>query len=580
MHPMARPCALIARLVSTIVTATKLAENLVAHRWTLFQTVLRKHHELSAVRKSWRTSLSGDSLALFGSWDFPLFQRLMDEAGCDICCTASQVFLLLVLRLSLVYCHPNLCTQPFLCPSFGQRFLNEMLKCWIAFGPPVTPSWIVAQVTKHTKNSLLAHGRTIRLPRSVSWTAQSFSAQETPLAERRCSQYWRLLRERDQRGIWVQRDIQACRYWSPRFCYQSMGSFPPWCQVTRFCCGPVETLQADWHQSELNRGLLVSQLWFSEIWKAPRLPFLGCHLCPRLCSPSYGSLRTLATSFARSCAALSRRSSLGVYTDGIIQYHGFQLCVFDNIVGINPWKYVSGMFTSPPICGGKAINIFGRRPLSVRCVLAIERSSNMPKGSKFLRWADGTWRIAGAATSNHSTLTAYPHGSPRAPSGVPIFGTCAPHQGASAFRPPDVLERLSLAASAGLLPSLCPKWPQLHVAKFCSQTAQCGFSSSHAALLQSQPLQAARRMHDIFGHAFLITTCSLASVPMWCCLLESHHGTVKTLGSRRRPWDERVAMSHGNIQVFRHEKKLFSSCLCVCACQTFVRFMGLWQGSW
>ena len=24
---------------------------------------------------------SGDSLALFGSWDFPLFQRLMDEAG-------------------------------------------------------------------------------------------------------------------------------------------------------------------------------------------------------------------------------------------------------------------------------------------------------------------------------------------------------------------------------------------------------------------------------------------------------------------------------------------------------------------
>ena len=63
------------------MTAAKLAGNLVAHRWKLFQTVLEKHHELSAARNTWRASLSGDSLALFGSWDFPLFQRLMDEAG-------------------------------------------------------------------------------------------------------------------------------------------------------------------------------------------------------------------------------------------------------------------------------------------------------------------------------------------------------------------------------------------------------------------------------------------------------------------------------------------------------------------
>ena len=37
--------------------------------------------KLSAARKTWRASLSGDSLALFGSWDFPPFQRLMDDAG-------------------------------------------------------------------------------------------------------------------------------------------------------------------------------------------------------------------------------------------------------------------------------------------------------------------------------------------------------------------------------------------------------------------------------------------------------------------------------------------------------------------
>ena len=78
---MARPCPLPTRLVNTIVTAAKLADNLVAHRWKLFETVLKKHHELAAARKAWRASLSGDSLALFGSWDFPLFQRLMDEAG-------------------------------------------------------------------------------------------------------------------------------------------------------------------------------------------------------------------------------------------------------------------------------------------------------------------------------------------------------------------------------------------------------------------------------------------------------------------------------------------------------------------
>ena len=69
------------RLVNTIVTAAKLADNLVAHRWKLFETVLKKHHELAAARKAWRASLSGDSLALFGSWDFLLCQRLMDEAG-------------------------------------------------------------------------------------------------------------------------------------------------------------------------------------------------------------------------------------------------------------------------------------------------------------------------------------------------------------------------------------------------------------------------------------------------------------------------------------------------------------------
>ena len=115
------------------------------------------HHELSAARKAWRASLSGDLLTLFGSWDFPLFQRLLDEATrTNTCCTTPPASLSSVLRLFLAYCHPNLCTQPFLCPSFGQMFLNVMLNYSTASAPPVTPSWIVAQDTKPTKNFFLA----------------------------------------------------------------------------------------------------------------------------------------------------------------------------------------------------------------------------------------------------------------------------------------------------------------------------------------------------------------------------------------------------------------------------------------
>ena len=123
---MARPCPLPSRLVNTIVSAAKLAENLVARRWKLFRTVLEKHLELSAARNTWRASLSGDSLALFGSWDFPLFQRLMDEAGYEDkhLLHGFPAFLSSVLRLFLAYCHPNLCTQPFLCPKLVKESLT------------------------------------------------------------------------------------------------------------------------------------------------------------------------------------------------------------------------------------------------------------------------------------------------------------------------------------------------------------------------------------------------------------------------------------------------------------------------
>ena len=59
-----------------------------------------------------------------------------------------------------------------------------------------------------------------------------------------------------------------------------------------------------------------------------------------------------------------------------------------------------------------------------------------------------------------------------------LSGTCAPHQGASASLPPDMLERLSVAALSGLLryyrSDLGDR--KLHVAESeHSKVAKCGF---------------------------------------------------------------------------------------------------------
>ena len=97
--------------------------------------------------------------------------------------------------------------------------------------------------------------------------------------------------------------------------------------------------------------------------------------------------------------------------------------------------------------------------------------------------------LLGLLQAGWSPPTANAPGLPRAPSGVvgiprtptrkPIlFGTCAPHQGASAALPPDMLERLSVAALSGLLcyhrSDLGDR--KLHVAKSeHSKVANCGF---------------------------------------------------------------------------------------------------------
>ena len=158
VHPMSQPCPLPSRLVNTIVSAAKLAEDLVAHRWELFDTVLKNIMNFLLRAKLGGQVFLAIRLLYLGVGIFPFFNVWWTKLATrtNTCCTTFPVFLSLVLRLFLAYCHPNLCTQPFLCPSFGQRFFNVMLKYSTASAPPVTPSWIVAQVTKPTKNLLLA----------------------------------------------------------------------------------------------------------------------------------------------------------------------------------------------------------------------------------------------------------------------------------------------------------------------------------------------------------------------------------------------------------------------------------------
>ena len=86
-------------------------------------------------------------------------------------------------------------------------------------------------------------------------------------------------------------------------------------------------------------------------------------------------------------------------------------------------------------------------------------------------------------TANAPGLPRAPSGAvgiPRTPTGKPIlFGTCAPHQGASASLSPDVFRRLSFAVFAGLLRYLRSNLGdrKLHVAKSeHSKIAKCGFA--------------------------------------------------------------------------------------------------------
>ena len=164
--PWLGPVLFPTRLVNTIVTAAKLADNLVAHRWSLFQTVLEKHHELSAARKTWRASLSGESLALFGSWDFLLFQRLMDEAGYEDKHLLHDISCLPLIGLAPVsgVLSPKSVHATVSLSEFWSKVPQRNVEVFNRVGPTGDTELDRRASDKHTRNSLLASWTDLTTP--------------------------------------------------------------------------------------------------------------------------------------------------------------------------------------------------------------------------------------------------------------------------------------------------------------------------------------------------------------------------------------------------------------------------------
>ena len=185
-----------------------------------------------------------------------------------------------------------------------------------------------------------------------------------------------------------------------------------------------------------------------------------------------------------------------------------------------------------------------RFSVSERCAFGNwSEGSNMPKrydssfcGEQLTRWGE----LLGLLQAGWSPPSANAPGLPRAPSGVvgiprtptikPILvGTCAPHQGASASLPPDMLERLSVAALSGLLryyrSDLGDR--KLHVAKSeHSKVAKCGFLLPYSSVTVSNPDRLLGEGVTLCGHACFNTTCPLhpSSMVVLIAELASPHG--------------------------------------------------------
>ena len=84
------------------------------------------------------------------------------------------------------------------------------------------------------------------------------------------------------------------------------------------------------------------ELFLSHLLRAGRRGFLASQLHELRPVSSDASFQFVLQGFGQDNVPEVRPEA------GIIPYRGFQLGAFDTIVGLNPWKYDTGMFTLPP----------------------------------------------------------------------------------------------------------------------------------------------------------------------------------------------------------------------------------------
>ena len=278
--------------MNTIVSAAKLAEDLVAHRWKLFETVPKKHHELPPRAKPGGQAPRAIRPRHPAAGTF-LFSALVGRSwlrGQTLLARHLQPPSHRSFAFFLAYCHPNLCTQPFLCPSFGHRVgptgdteldrrasdkNHEEFALGLMDGPYNSLEECPGQHKVFVRRKLRWQSGDVRNIDKCSENGinETFESNET------------------YKPAGVDHHVSAVKLWEASL---------PGVKLHGFVA------------EQIGIGLnLVVVFWCRNsgtrrFGKAPRLPFWSRRLCPRLCAPSNSNLCTFATSFARTCPALSR----------------------------------------------------------------------------------------------------------------------------------------------------------------------------------------------------------------------------------------------------------------------------------
>ena len=192
VHPMARPCPLPTRLVNTIVTAASLLvilSHIVGHSSKLCWK--NKMNSLLRAKLGEQVSLVIRLLYL-AVWDFPLFQRLLDEAGYEDKQLLHDIFCLPLTGPAPVsgVLSPKSVHATVSLSEFWSKVPQRNVEVFNRVGP-TGDSELDRRASDKTHEEFalgLMDGPYDSLEK-MSGTAQSIGAEETSLAKWRCSQH-------------------------------------------------------------------------------------------------------------------------------------------------------------------------------------------------------------------------------------------------------------------------------------------------------------------------------------------------------------------------------------------------------